>query len=114
MYASNHIDAEAPPESEVEGQKPADGKKKPRYCGEKLGDDPTKCPAEEFEWKGKGRAETGRGSWVKNDGLPIEESLHPDLIHPPPKDPHWDYVGPEYPKGAELYLDGTWKPKDFK
>lgn len=87
-------------------------KKKPPYCGQELGNDPTKCPGEGFEWKGKGGPETGKGNWVKNDGLPTQVSLHPDINHPPPKAPHWDYVGPDFPKGAELYLDGLWKPKE--
>ena len=43
---------------------------KPPYCGEKLGDDPTKCPGEGFEWRGSGDPETGRGSWVKDHRLP--------------------------------------------
>ncbi len=28
--------------------------KKPPYSGEELGSDPTKCPGEGFEWRGKG------------------------------------------------------------
>lgn len=86
---------------------------KPPYCGEKLGNDPSKSPGKGFEWKGKGSPESGKGSWVKNWKQPNEEKLHPDINHPPPKAPHWDYEGPDYPKGVELYIDGTWKPKDF-
>ncbi|MFI0436149.1 MAG: hypothetical protein ACH350_10600, partial [Parachlamydiaceae bacterium] len=86
-------------------------RKPPPYCGEKLGKDPTKCPGEGFKWKGKGGPETGKGNWVKDDGLSTQESLHPDLQHPPPKPPHWDYVGPGYENGAELYLNGGWQLK---
>jgi RHS repeat-associated protein len=88
-------------------------RKKPPYCGQELGNDSTKCPGEGFEWKGNGGPETGRGSWVKGHKQPNEVKLHPDLEHPPPKAPHWDYEGPDYPRGAELYLDGTWRPKDL-
>lgn len=86
-------------------------KKKPPYCGQKLGNDQTKCPGEGFEWKGNGTPETGFGSWVKNANRPTQETLHPDINHRPPKAPHWDYHGPEHLDGAELYLDGTWKLK---
>ena len=39
------------------------------------------------------------------------ESLHPDLNHPPPKKPYWDYQGPDFPKGERLNTDGTWEAK---
>jgi RHS repeat-associated protein len=97
------------PEDDEEEQLAQDNrKKKPRYCGSELGNDPTRRPGEGFEWRGRGGPETGKGSWVKDHKQPTEQSLHPDLTHPPPKAPHWDYVGPDAPKGAELYLDGTW------
>jgi hypothetical protein len=35
--------------------------------------------------------------------------LHPDIQHPPPKAPHWDYEGPD--GKARLKLDGTWEWK---
>ena len=95
---------------ESENEKSKD-EKRPPYCGQKLGDDATKCPGEGFEWKGKGSPTTGRGSWVKNHCDPSEETLHPDLQHPPPKPAHWDYVGPDFPDGVELYLDGSWRLK---
>jgi hypothetical protein len=38
------------------------------------------------------------------------ESIHPDLNHPE-HGPHWDYLGPNFPKGARIYPDGTWEPK---
>ena len=52
------------------------------------GDDPTKSPGEDYEWKGKPPVGGDKGSWVnKNTG----EQLHPDLNHKPPIGPHWDY-----------------------
>jgi hypothetical protein len=112
VYASNQIDTANEPETVTEDEeKPseANAKRRPRYCGKELGADQTKSPGEGFEWKGRGRPETGKGQWVKNDGLPIKESLHPDFDHPPPKGPHWDYVGPD--GRARLNLDGTWEWK---
>ncbi|MFI0436054.1 MAG: hypothetical protein ACH350_10110, partial [Parachlamydiaceae bacterium] len=87
-------------------------RKPPPYCGEKLGKDPTKCPGEGFKWKGKGGPETGKGNWVKGkraDGT-LEE-LHPDLDHPLPTGPHWDYYGPDFPNGARLKPNGKWELK---
>jgi len=80
--------------------------KKPSYDGRELGIDPTRCPGEGFEWRGRGSPNSGRGSW-HNDKT--GESLHPDLNHPDHK-PHWDYLdsaGKEY----RLNTDGTWEPK---
>ncbi|MCB1106853.1 MAG: hypothetical protein KDK76_02010 [Chlamydiia bacterium] len=82
----------------------------PPYNGEELGTDPTKPPAEGFEWKGKGSPESGKGNWVKGEGGQ-KETLHPDLNHAPPIKPHWDYTGANFPDGARLYIDGTWDPK---
>ena len=82
--------------------------KEPPYSGEDLGTNPTKPPAEGFEWRGKGNSQSGKGSWYNPN---TEESLHPDLNHPPPVKPHWDYEGPNFPKGARLNTDGTWDPK---
>ncbi len=86
----------------------AGNKKKPPYSGEELGDDPTKCPGEGFEWKGKGPPGSKQGNWHNAE---TGESLHPDLDHPLPIKPHWDYEGPNFPNGARLNLDGTWEPK---
>ena len=83
-------------------------KKEPPYSGRDLGEDPTKSPGEGFEWKGRGDPESGKGNWHNPK---TQESLHPDLNHPSPKQPHWDYDGPDFPRGARLNLDGTWEPK---
>jgi hypothetical protein len=108
----NQVEGNDQPDDKQEEQLAQDNrKKKPRYCGSELGNDPTRRPGEGFEWRGKGGPETGKGRWVKDLDLPTQESLHPDIKHLPPKPPHWDYWGPDYPQGAELNLDGTWNPK---
>jgi RHS repeat-associated protein len=76
---------------------------KPRFNGKELGNDPTKCPGEGFEWKGD-----AKGQW-HHPGT--KESLRPDFNHPGNVKPHWDYKGPDFPRGAQLNLDGTWRLK---
>ena len=39
-----------------------------------------------------------------------KESLHPDLGHPAPKGPHWDYTAPDK-SGWDVWPDGTMTPK---
>ena len=57
------------------------------YDGSWPGDDPTKAP-DGFEWRGKGAPGSSRGNWYNpNTG----EILHPDLNHPQPIKPHWDF-----------------------
>ncbi len=85
-------------------------KKKPAYSGTDLGKDPTKCPGEGFELKGRGPPGSWEGNWVKGKG-DTQESLHPDLDHAPPIGPHWDYSGPGFKDDIRLYPDGTWKQK---
>jgi len=80
---------------------------KPPYDGKVLGKDPSKCPGQGFEWRGKGKPGSSRGSWYNKE---TGESLHPDLDHPIPKKPHWDYQGPSGNK-ARLNTDGTWEWK---
>jgi RHS repeat-associated protein len=82
--------------------------KKPPYDGKELGNDPTKCPSDGFEWRGKGEPGSKRGSWYNPQ---TGEQLYPDLDHPTPIKPHWDYYGPDFPDGARLNTDGTWSPK---
>lgn len=72
---------------------------------EDLGYDPTKCPGEGYVWKGKGTPQSGKGSWVRGEGKE-EEILHPDLNHPDPHGPHWDYKGPGRP-WRRIKPDGT-------
>jgi RHS repeat-associated protein len=78
----------------------------PPYRGDELGDDPTKCPDEGFEWKGRGKIGSKKGRWYNKEK---NQSLHPDIDHPPPQKPHWDYKGPE--GEFRLNIDGTWEIK---
>ena len=71
-----------------------------------MGDDPSKPPGEGFEWRGKGSPESGKGNWVDTEK---GHNLHPDLEHPSPKQPHWDFKGSE--GEARLNLDGSWEWK---
>lgn len=81
----------------------------PPIRGDEIVGDGTKSPYPGFnEWKGKGDPASGRGRWHNPE---TGQSLHPDLNHPLPEKPHWDYVGPDRPGGARLYPDGTWVSK---
>ena len=61
------------------------------------GNDPTKPPGKGWEWRGKGEPGSKKGGWYKPK---TGESLRPDLDHPLPIGPHWDYQpyrnGPKY------------------
>ena len=48
------------------------------------GDDPTVSPGKGWEWRGP----SDKGSWYNPK---TGESLRPDLNHPEPIGPHWDY-----------------------
>ena len=88
-------------------EKKKEKEKEPPYSGDKLGEDPARRPGEEFEWRGKGEPGSRKGSWFNPE---TGESLHPDLDHPPPKKPHWDYESADGEK-ARLNVDGTWEWK---
>ena len=70
--------------------------------------DPTVPPGEEWEWRGKPGSKPGDkdGSWY-HPGK--GSSLHPDLEHPAPIGPHWDYT-PEKGKGKTRIDPDTGKP----
>ena len=72
------------------------------------GNDPTKCNIPNFEWRGSGPPETGHGNFVN---MKTGEWLHPDLNHPAPIGPHYDYIpyknGPVY----RIFPDGSIKLK---
>ena len=57
------------------------------YDGRWPGDDPTKAP-DGFEWRGNGAPGSSKGNWYNPD---TGEILHPDLNHPQPIGPHWDF-----------------------
>lgn len=82
----------------------------PPYDWSDLGSDPSLRPGSGFEWKGKGKPGTGKGSWVKGE-RGSQEILYPDLDHPSPVGPHWDYESPDFPEGIRIFPNGTWSPK---
>jgi len=69
--------------------------------------DPAQSPGPGWEWRGKGPLGSSEGSWY-NPGT--NESFHPDLSHPDPIGPHYDYrdaLGNDY----RVFPDGTVVPK---
>ena len=82
------------------------GSVKPSSGGINWEDDAV-SPGEGWEWRGPGAPGTGKGAWFKPD---TRETLHPDLNHPDPIGPHWDYRAPD---GTfyRIYLDGSVVPK---
>ena len=57
------------------------------YDGKWPGDDPKKAP-DGFEWRGNGAPGSSQGNWYNPS---TGEILHPDLNHPQPIGPHWDF-----------------------
>jgi RHS repeat-associated protein len=70
--------------------------------------DPSKAPEPSADWQWKGRGAPGtQGNWVN---VQTGEKFNPDLNHPPPIGPHYDYVdlvGKEW----RLFSDGRMSPK---
>jgi hypothetical protein len=70
------------------------------------GFDPSKAP-KGFEWRGKPGSKPGSkdGNWYNPK---TGESLRPDLEHPKPIGPHWDYRDPSgnwwriFPNGSKV------------
>ena len=73
------------------------------------GDDPSQTPGDDYEWKGQKPEGGSKGSWInKNTG----EQFHPDLNHPKPVGPHWDYTDGKLPKRWwRVFPDGVTLPK---
>jgi YD repeat-containing protein len=69
--------------------------------------DPSQSPGPDWQWRGPGAPGSEEGAWY-NPGT--GESLHPDLNHPAPIGPHWDYVDPNG-QGWRVYPDGRMEPK---
>ncbi len=80
---------------------------KPKDAPSYPGDDATKPPADGWSWRGPDQAGGKRGAWVSPDG---SESLHPDLDHPAPQGPHWDWNDSSGGRWR-IYPDGTVTPK---
>lgn len=71
------------------------------------GDDPTKPPAEDWEWRGPDAPGGEKGAWVNKNNP--RESLHPDFNHGPPG-PHWDWNTPDG-KRWRIFPGGRVEPK---
>ena len=69
------------------------------------GDDSTVAP-KGYEWRGSGEQGSKEGSYYNPY---TKSSLHPDLDHPDPIGPHWDYSGPE--GKFRIFPDGKILPK---
>jgi RHS repeat-associated protein len=67
---------------------------------------PASSPGSKFEWKGNGPVGSSEGSWFDPEN---DESLYPDLNHPEPQGPHYDYEGPS--GKYRIYPDGRIEPK---
>ena len=68
---------------------------------------PANSPGPGWQWRGNGPPGSPYGAWYN----PVtRESLHPDLLHPPPIGPHYDWIAPG---GARfrLFPDGSVVPK---
>lgn len=68
--------------------------------------DASQPPSKDWEWRGKGAKGSKAGSWYNPK---TGESLHPDLDHPPPIGPHWDYKGSD--GEWRIFPDGRIEPK---
>ena len=77
------------------------------FSREYPGDDPSVSPGEGFEWRGRGTPKSGLGNWYNPR---TGERLNPDLNHPPPIGPHWDYTDKDG-NHSRIYPDGTVVPK---
>nr|WP_245569005.1 polymorphic toxin type 37 domain-containing protein [Nocardia concava] len=70
--------------------------------------DPSQPPLDPgWEWRGKNPPGGEFGGWFNPD-QPI--SLHPDLNHPPPIGPHYDFT-PSGTPGWRIFPDGRVEPK---
>jgi RHS repeat-associated protein len=75
--------------------------------GPPIPDKPDQCPGEGWEWRGKQPVGGDKGAWHNPE---TGESLHPDLDHPAPIGPHWDYTD-RNGKGWRIFPDGRREPK---
>jgi hypothetical protein len=66
-------------------------------------DNPGESPGPGWEWRGP----ADKGSWYNPE---TGESLHPDLEHPEPIGPHYDYRAPDG-QFYRIFRDGTVVPK---
>jgi RHS repeat-associated protein len=67
---------------------------------------PAESPGAGWEWRGTGKVGSAKGSWYNPE---TGESLHPDLAHPDPISPHYDWKAPDG-NSYRIYPDGTVEP----
>ena len=73
------------------------------------GDNPSKKPGDDYGWKGQQPEGGKKGTWANDK---TGEQLHPDLDHPQPVGPHWDYTdGTKPKKWWRIFPDGKILPK---
>jgi hypothetical protein len=84
------------------GGAPAPAPKRPP-----LPDDPAQPPAPGWMWRGKDPPGGIKGAWYNPS---TKESLHPDLQHPPPIGPHWDYKDASGTRWR-VFPDGRMEPE---
>jgi RHS repeat-associated protein len=88
------------------GPGPASGSVEQGPSGAKLDfTDGANSPGEGWNWRGTGEPGSSKGNWVKGN-----ESLHPDLSHPDPIGPHYDWKDPNG-DWFRIYPNGTIIPK---
>lgn len=68
---------------------------------------PAQSPGAGWEWRGTGPVGSSQGSWFNPA---TRESLHPDLSHPSPIGPHYDWKAPDG-KSYRISPDGKVTPK---
>ena len=73
--------------------------------------DPAKCPGEGYEWRGRGEPGSKTGNWYNPE---TGEWLRPDLEHPDPIPPHWDYGIRGEDTSYRIFEDDSYAPKAFE
>ena len=87
------------------------GGNSPRSFPKFPGWDPTKCPGEGYEWRGKGEPGSKTGNWFNPE---TKEWLRGDLEHGEPIGPHWDYGIRGEGVSYRIFEDGSYSPKAFE
>ena len=98
--------------NEAQAGNPLDNGKPEGYAGAETmpkypGNNPAQVPAEGYEWRGNGVPGSKQGNWYNPS---TKEWLRPDLNHPGPIAPHWDYGAPDG-KTYRIFPDGTFEVK---
>ena len=79
------------------------GSKQPKFPG----NDPSKSPGENFEWRGKSTPQEGKGNWYNPK---TGEKWNSDLNQGDPIGSHWDYTN-SGGQSFRIYEDGRVVPK---